>query len=384
MKNKPHPALRLAEHGLVPDRIIRQGIRTLSQQRLRQEGRFDPEYAAQRYMAVLHDLNNSPIAVNTDKANEQHYEVPAEFFKTVLGPRLKYSACYFAHADNQGSDSQPSDHHKNNHQQGSKKTNTNSKQTLTPTEALAHAEEYSLAQYCERAQLRDGQQILELGCGWGSLSLWMAAAYPNASITSVSNSNSQREYIMQQANAQGLTNLQVLTKDVNELQLPHASFDRVVSVEMFEHVRNYQHLFANIAGWLKDDGLLWCHIFCHRFLHYPFEVNNNKDWMSQYFFTGGLMPAASTFAHFQQHLTIQNQWQWSGEHYQHTANAWLYNMDANKTRLKPLFKATYGKEAAVWWQRWRMFFMACAELFGLEYGQEWVIGHYLFGKTSTR
>lgn len=371
MKNKQHPTLALAERGLLPDAVIRAGIRRLSQQRLKQEGRYDSEFAAKRYMEVLHDLKSSPIAIDTDKANEQHYEVPAEFFKTVLGPRLKYSACYFAEAD---VSQDKTTHRKNKH----------GKDNQTPAEALAKAEEYSLVQYCQRAQLQDGQQILELGCGWGSLSLWMAAAYPNANITSVSNSNSQREYIMQQANAQGLTNLQVLTQDVNELQLPNGSFDRVVSVEMFEHVRNYQQLFANIAGWLKDDGMLWCHVFCHRFLHYPFEVNNNKDWMSQYFFTGGLMPAVSTFLHFQQDLTIKDHWQWSGEHYEHTANAWLYNMDTHESTLKPLFKTTYGQDANIWWQRWRMFFMACAELFGLDHGQEWVIGHYLFAKTALK
>ena len=369
MKNRQPPTLALAERGLLPDSIIRAGIRKLSQQRLTQEGRFNSEFAAQRYMQVLDTLKHSPIAVDTDKANEQHYEVPAEFFKTVLGPRLKYSACYFV--EPQGSQGKKNLNHK-----------TSSRHSQTPAQALAHAEEYSLAQYCERAQLHDGQHILELGCGWGSLSLWMAAHYPNSTITSVSNSHSQREYITKQAQAQGLSNLHILTQDVNDLQWPQGSFDRVVSVEMFEHVRNYQQLFANIASWLKDDGLLWCHIFCHRFLHYPFEVNNNKDWMSQYFFTGGLMPAASTFLHFQQHLTVKQHWQWSGEHYQHTANAWLYNMDTHADQLKPLFKTTYGKDAAIWWQRWRIFFMACAELFGLENGQEWVISHYLFAKTA--
>lgn len=347
MKTMPHPALLLAERGLMPDHLLRAGIRKLSRQRLKQEGRFDAQFAAKRYQAVLQDLMQSPIAIDTGKANEQHYEVPAAFFKAVLGPRLKYSACYFE-----------------------------------KEATLAQAETYSLQQYGERAQLQDGQDILELGCGWGSLTLWMAAQYPQARITAVSNSNSQREYIMAQAKAQGLSNLTVITCDVNQLELPEDSFDRVVSVEMFEHVRNYERLFAHIAGWLKADGLLWCHVFCHRFLHYPFEVNSKLDWMSQYFFTGGLMPAASTFLHFQQALQLKQHWQWSGEHYQHTANAWLDNMDAQAASLKPLFKATYGRDAAIWWQRWRIFFMACAELFGLEQGQEWVVGHYLFSKRA--
>lgn len=346
MAKLQHPLLSITECGILPDRLTRAGIRQLSRRRLAQEGRFDTEQAATRYMHVLETLKQSEIAIETDKANEQHYELPTEFFKTVLGKRLKYSACYF--------------------EQG----NT----------SLDLAEEYSLQQYANRAQLQDGQRILELGCGWGSFSLWMAEHFPNAQITVVSNSNTQREHIEQQVKQRGFYNLNVITSDVNVLDLPQNHFDRVVSVEMFEHVRNYQKLFENINGWLKADGLLWCHIFCHRFLHYPFEVNSTMDWMSQYFFTGGLMPASSTFLHFQDHLVVQNHWQWSGVHYQLTANAWLKNMDAHSSTLKPLFKQVYGQQANIWWQRWRIFFMACAELFGLEQGQEWVIGHYLFAK----
>lgn len=342
--------LNLTESSLMPDRMIRAGIRQLCKRRLVQEGRYDTERAAERYMQVLDQLAQSPIAIATDKANEQHYELPTEFFQTVLGTRLKYSACYFEHGC-------PTDH-----------------------TGLDHAEEYSLQQYSERAQLQDGQHILELGCGWGSFSLWMAEHFPNAKITVVSNSKTQRQHIEQQAKQRGFHHLTVITADVNALDLPPNSFDRVVSVEMFEHVRNYQKLFEKINGWLKADGLLWCHIFCHRFLQYPFEVKSKLDWMSQYFFTGGLMPASSTFLHFQDHLTLQQHWQWSGVHYQHTANAWLQNMDRNAARLKPLVKQVYGQQANTWWQRWRIFFMACAELFGLDNGQEWIIGHYLFAK----
>lgn len=342
-------SLKLVESGLIPDPAIRAAIRALSKKRLIQEGRYDPEQAAQRYMDVLNLLKQSKIAIETDKANEQHYELPTQFFQAVLGKRLKYSACYFPHE----------------------------------TTTLDQAENYSLQLYSERAQLKDGQRILELGCGWGSFTLWMAERYPNAHITAVSNSKTQRKHILEQAQAQGLTNIDVITCDVNVLELTSNYFDRVVSVEMFEHVRNYQRLFEKISGWLKADGLLWCHIFCHRFLHYPFEIKSEYDWMSRYFFTGGLMPSTSTFLHFQEHLELSQHWQWSGQHYEKTANAWLSNMDAQETELRPIFEQVYGKDADAWWQRWRIFFMACAELFGFEQGQEWVIGHFLFQNKSS-
>lgn len=342
-------SLKLVESGLIPDPAIRAAIRALSKKRLIQEGRYDPEQAAQRYMDVLNLLKQSKIAIETDKANEQHYELPTQFFQAVLGKRLKYSACYFPHE----------------------------------TTTLDQAENYSLQLYSERAQLKDGQRILELGCGWGSFTLWMAERYPNAHITAVSNSKTQRKHILEQAQAQGLTNIDVITCDVNVLELTSSYFDRVVSVEMFEHVRNYQRLFEKIGGWLKADGLLWCHIFCHRFLHYPFEIKSEYDWMSRYFFTGGLMPSTSTFLHFQEHLELSQHWQWSGQHYEKTANAWLSNMDAQETELRPIFEQVYGKDADAWWQRWRIFFMACAELFGFEQGQEWVIGHFLFQNKSS-
>lgn len=336
--------LKIIESGKVPDQAIRAAIRALSKKRLAQEGRYDPERASQRYMDVLHMLQTSEIAIETDKANEQHYELPTAFFQAVLGKRLKYSASLF----------------------------------VDEKMSLDEAEEQTLATYAERAQLKDGQTILEIGCGWGSFSLWMAEQYPNAKITVVSNSTTQREYIQQQAHLKNFNNLTVITCDVNVLELPEKNFDRVVSVEMFEHVRNYQKLFENISTWLKPEGLLWCHIFCHRFLHYPFEVKNEFDWMSKYFFSGGLMPSASTFLHFQDHLQLTQHWQWAGTAYERTANAWLNNMDHHEQTLRPLFEKTYGKDAKAWWQRWRIFFMACAELFGYDHGQEWVIGHFLF------
>ncbi|MGA6135494.1 SAM-dependent methyltransferase [Acinetobacter dispersus] len=341
-------SLKLVESGLVPDQAIRAAIRAISKKRLIQEGRYDPEQGAQRYMDVLNMLKHSQIAIETDKANEQHYELPTAFFEAVLGKRLKYSACFFPH-DRTG---------------------------------LDEAEEFALQIYSDRAQLNDGQHILELGCGWGSFTLWMAERYPNAKITAVSNSATQRQHILSKAEKYGLMNIDVITCDVNVLELQQNAFDRVVSVEMFEHVRNYQKLFEKIQSWLKADGLLWCHIFCHRFLHYPFEIKSEYDWMSRYFFTGGLMPASSTFLHFQQHLELSQHWQWSGTHYEKTANAWLENMDHNAEQLKPLFEKVYGQDAAAWWQRWRIFFMACAELFGFEQGQEWIVGHFLFKKKA--
>jgi len=339
-------SLKLVESGLVPDQAIRAAIRALSKKRLIQEGRYDPEQGAQRYMDVLNMLKHSEIAIETDKANEQHYELPTAFFQAVLGKRLKYSACFFPHD----------------------RTN------------LDEAEEFALQIYSDRAQLHDGQQILELGCGWGSFTLWMAERYPNAKITGVSNSATQRQHILAEAQKRGLNNVEILTCDVNVLELKANTFDRVVSVEMFEHVRNYQKLFEKIQSWLKADGMLWCHIFCHRFLHYPFEIKSEYDWMSRYFFTGGLMPSTSTFLHFQDHLELSKHWQWSGTHYEKTANAWLENMDRNVEQLKPLFEQVYAQDAEAWWQRWRIFFMACAELFGFEQGQEWVVGHFLFKK----
>jgi len=339
-------SLKLVESGLVPDQAIRAAIRALSKKRLIQEGRYDPEQGAQRYMDVLNMLKHSEIAIETDKANEQHYELPTAFFQAVLGKRLKYSACFFPHEHT----------------------------------TLDEAEEFALQIYSDRAQLQDGQEILELGCGWGSFTLWMAERYPNAKITGVSNSATQRQHILAEAEKRNLNNIQIITCDVNVLELKTNTFDRVVSVEMFEHVRNYQKLFEKIQSWLKEDGKLWCHIFCHRFLHYPFEIKSEYDWMSRYFFTGGLMPSTSTFLHFQDHLELSKHWQWSGTHYEKTANAWLENMDRNVEQLKPLFEQVYAQDAEAWWQRWRIFFMACAELFGFEQGQEWVVGHFLFKK----
>lgn len=295
---------------------------------------------------MLLQLRGSPIAIETDAANTQHYEVPSRFFELCLGKRLKYSSSYYP----------------------------------TGKETLDQAENVMLSLYGERAGLADGQNILELGCGWGSLTLCMAERFPNATITGVSNSNGQRQHIMAQANSRGLRNIDILTRDVNTLTL-EGRYDRVVSIEMFEHVRNHATLLQRIAGWLEDDGKLFVHIFCHRTLLYPFEDAGQDDWMARHFFTGGLMPAADTLLHLQCDLRLEQRWLLSGTHYQRSANHWLQNQEANRDAVLEVLTATYGSEDAQRWaQRWRIFWMSCAELFGYRNGNEWGVAHYRFGK----
>lgn len=340
--------ISLAEKRLVPDGLIRMGIRQLLKKRLSDEFIDDPERREIRYDRLLQDLKSSPIAIEAEAANDQHYEVPAEFFKYVLGENLKYSACYWD---------------KN-------------------TEHLGQAEQQMLELYIKNAQIQQGQEILELGCGWGSLTLWMAERFPQSEITAVSNSNSQREHIELQLKLRGFDNVRVITCDVNQLSIDK-NFDRIVSVEMFEHVRNYETLLRRISQWLKPDGKLFVHIFCHKFLAYPFEADGQDNWMGRYFFTGGLMPARDTLLHFQDHLTIERQWDYSGDHYRKTAEAWLLNLDEFKKPIASLFDKVYGAgQGQLWAQRWRMFFMACAELFGYEDGEQWMVAHYRFNKAG--
>lgn len=336
----------LCERGLIPDTLTRLGIRRLCAQRLQDEHAGDAERAWVRFRSLLDELRQSPVAIETEAANEQHYEVPARFFELCLGKRYKYSSCFYA----------------------------------TGNETLDQAEEAMLALYGERAELADGQHILELGCGWGSLTLWMAEKYPNARITGVSNSNSQREHIMARAAARGLGNVEIITCDVNRLELDR-QFDRVVSIEMFEHMRNYATLLERVSGWLRPGGKLFVHIFCHRELMYPFETEGDDNWMGRYFFTGGLMPAADTLLHFQSHVVLDQQWRLNGRHYERTANHWLQNQDRHRDEVMKVLVQTYGaEEASRWFQRWRMFWMACAELFGYRHGNEWLVAHYRFVK----
>ena len=333
-----------AERGWLPDGLIRLGIRRLCAQRLRQESTGGPQAQMQRLTARLADLAGSPIAVHTGAANAQHYELPAEFFAACLGPRMKYSCAYYPHGN----------------------------------EDLASAEEAMLTLVGERAALADGQRILELGCGWGSLTLWMAERYPNARILGISNSQAQRAYIEGQCRRRGLGNVEIRTQDVCQLQLEAAQFDRCVSVEMFEHMRNYDALLGNIARWLRPGGRLFVHIFAHRQFMYPFDAGRD-DWMGRLFFTGGLMPAVDTLLHFQRDLRIEQRWLLDGRHYQRTANHWLANQDAHRAQVLRALGEIYGSgHAELWAQRWRMFWMACAELFGFDGGRAWLVAHYRF------
>lgn len=340
--------LGLAERGWLPDALLRVGIRRLCAQRLVEEAAGGPGQQAARFAEGIEMLRHSPMAIHTDDANAQHYELPPPFFEMCLGKRLKYSGCYYP--------------------QG--------------VESLEQAEEAMLELYRDRAELADGQRILELGCGWGSLTLWMAECYPNAKIVAVSNSTQQREYIEAQCRHRSLGNVSVITQDINRLVLDAQSFDRCVSVEMFEHMRNYDMLLGRIARWLRPGGKLFVHIFAHRTLMYPFETAGDGNWMGRHFFTGGLMPACDTLLWFQRNLKIEQRWHLDGTHYQRTANHWLANQDAHKDEVMSTLIGAYGSKAApLWFQRWRIFWMSCAELFGYANGQEWLVAHYRFVRT---
>ena len=341
-------AIGWAERGLIPDTLVRAGIRSLLKERLSTLplGSSDAVQAATK--SFVADMDGGPIALVPEKANAQHYEVPADFFAEVLGPRRKYSSCHWT--DEAGS--------------------------------LQQAEEDAIAETCRRAGIEDGMRILELGCGWGSIGLWAAEKYPRSDILAVSNSQSQREFIEAEAKRRSLANLRVITCDMNDFATDER-FDRVISVEMFEHMRNHRQLLERIYGWLLPGGRFFMHIFCHRDVPYAFEDRGPSDWMSRHFFSGGMMPSDDLPLHFQDHLTLVDRWRWNGKHYERTLNAWLANMDRNRKTLLPLFESTYGKSSApVWWGRWRIFFMACAELFGFDDGEQWQVSHYLFERPA--
>ena len=338
-------SMRLLERGLLPDFLVRHGIRRLLAARLVEEDQGDPESQQRHLMKLIARLKQSPIAIHTADANQQHYELPSGFFELVLGKHLKYSSCYYRDAG----------------------------------DTLDQAEAAMLALTAERARLADGDRILELGCGWGSLSLWMAEHFPNSKITVVSNSRTQKRFIDARAAARGFANLEVITSDMNDLSFAAGtSFDRVVSVEMFEHMRNFPELMRRISGWLKPGGKLFVHIFCHRELAYPFVDQDANDWMARHFFTGGIMPSEGLLARFQDHLVLERQWAVNGTHYEKTSNHWLANLDRNREAALESLRRVRGADAALWLRRWRVFYMACAELFGYADGEEWRVAHYRF------
>ena len=329
-------AFAAADHLPLPDIVLRAAITTLCARTAR-ELAASPVTATADFVT---SMGQRPIALHADAANAQHYELPPEFFALCLGPHRKYSSCLYA-----------------------------------PGDSLADAEARGLVETCAHADLHDGQEILELGCGWGSLSLWMAAHYPAARITAVSNSQPQRLFIEAEAAKRGLGNVRVITADMNVFD-PGARFDRVVSVEMFEHMSNWNDLLSRVRGWIKPDGRLFLHVFSHRTTPYSFETDDPSDWIAQHFVTGGIMPSHDMVRQFGSLFSVEADWRWSGTHYAHTARDWLANFDRNRAAIDVVLRQVYGAAAPMWARRWRIFFLATEGLFGYRDGHEWAVSHY--------
>ncbi|MEQ8825415.1 MAG: cyclopropane-fatty-acyl-phospholipid synthase family protein [Filomicrobium sp.] len=330
--------ISVTERAPLPDIATKTGINFLVGRTRRQLAHESDENSAN----FAREMVEFPIALATKEANDQHYEIPAEFFELALGARRKYSCAYY------------------------EDDNT----------TLDEAEERALALTAEHAALANGQKILELGCGWGSMTLWVAENFPGAHITGVSNSNSQREYILSQAKARNLTNIDVITADMNDFA-SEGQFDRVISIEMFEHMSNWHDLIGKVTGWLKPDGRFFMHVFSHKSRPYRFDHADKSDWIAQHFFTGGIMPSHDLIRQFGDFVEVEKEWRWSGQHYQRTAADWLANYDRNDIEIDRILNDVYGADAKLWKRRWRLFFLATMGLFGHNGGNEWGISHYL-------
>ncbi len=340
--------IKLAYLNLFPDWLLRLAVRISLYAGWLKKNLQSFEVQEHHRQTLIRQLKSSPVAIQTDKPNIQHYEVPSDFFLQVLGDHMKYSCCYWPEGVN----------------------------TLNDAEAAM------LALTCERARIADGMRILDLGCGWGAFSLWAAQHYPHAKITALSNSRTQKEFIDARCLALGIRNIETITADVATLDLP-GSFDRVVSIEMFEHMKNYLDLISKIAALLNENGKLFVHIFANIDHAHEFDASDPKNWMAQTFFTGGLMPSDDLLLHFQDDLFLEDHWRISGLHYAKTLNTWLKRMVKNKASILPILAKVYGENnRTVWWVNWKLFFLGCAETWRMRGGREYFVSHYLFSKRA--